>query len=61
MTLPEDVRGRLAARAVTDLDIAVLLKMCSTPDRTLSDPSVEQVGYGNDQRADSATSQNAGR
>jgi hypothetical protein len=42
MTLPEEVRGRLAARAATDLDIAALLEMCSKPDRTLSEPSLEQ-------------------
>jgi hypothetical protein len=46
MTLPEEVRVRLATRAATDLDIAALLEMYSKPDRTVSEPSPEQ-GIGN--------------
>lgn len=41
MTLPEEVRGRLAARAVTDPDVAALLEIFTKSDVTLSERSPE--------------------
>jgi len=38
MTLPEEVHRRLAARAVTDPDVASLLAIITKPDRAVSEP-----------------------
>ena len=43
MPLPEDVHRRLAARAVTDPDVASLLALFTKPDETVSEPSLDQV------------------
>jgi hypothetical protein len=43
MPLPEEVHRRLAARAVTDPDVASLLAIFTKPDETLSEPPLDQV------------------
>ena len=43
MHLPEEVHRRLAARAVTDLDIASLLAISTKSDETVSEPPLDQV------------------
>ena len=43
MPLPEDVHRRLAARAVTDLDVASLLAIFTTFAETMSGPPLDQV------------------
>ena len=43
MPLPEEVPLRLAARAVTDPDVASLLAMFTKPDETVSEPPLDQV------------------
>ena len=43
MTLPEEVHRRLAARAVTDPDVASLLTLFSKPSETVSEPQLDQV------------------
>ena len=43
MPLPEEVHRRLAARAVTDLDVACLLATFTKPDETVSEPPRDQV------------------
>jgi hypothetical protein len=43
MPLPEEVHLRLAARAVTDPDVASLLAMFTKPDETVSEPPLDQV------------------
>jgi hypothetical protein len=43
MHLPEDVHHRLAARAVTDLDVASLLVLFTKSDGTFSEPPLNQV------------------
>ena len=43
MPLPEEVHRRLAARAVTDLDVASLLAMFTKPNETVSEPALDQV------------------
>jgi hypothetical protein len=43
MPLPEEVRRRLAARAVTDLDVACLLTTFTNPDETVSEPPLDQA------------------
>jgi hypothetical protein len=46
MPLPEEVHRRLAARAVTDLDVASLLAMVTTPNEAVSEPPLDQVMEG---------------
>jgi len=46
MPLPEEVHSRLAARAVTDLDVASLLEQFTKSDQTVSDPSLDRVIEG---------------
>jgi hypothetical protein len=41
--LPEEVHRRLAARAVTDLDVASLLAIFTNSDETVSEPPQDQV------------------
>ena len=41
--LPDEVHRRLAARAVTDLDVASLLAMFTRPDETVSEHPRDQV------------------
>ena len=43
MLLPEEVRLRLAARAVTDPDVASLLAIFTKSDETASKPPLDQV------------------
>jgi hypothetical protein len=43
MPLPEDVHRRLAARAVTDPDVASLLATFTKPDQTVGEPPLDQV------------------
>jgi hypothetical protein len=43
MPLPEDVHLRLAARAVTDPDVASLLALFSKPNETMSEPPLDRV------------------
>jgi hypothetical protein len=43
MPLPQEVHRRLQARAVTDLDLASLLAICTKPDETVSEPPLDQV------------------
>jgi hypothetical protein len=43
MPLPQEVHRRLQARAVTDLDLASLLAICTKPDETVSEPPPDQV------------------
>jgi hypothetical protein len=43
MPLPEEVHRRLAARAVTDPDVASLLAIFTKPDETVSEPPLDQV------------------
>jgi hypothetical protein len=43
MPLPEDVHRRLAARAVTDPDVASLLAIFTRPAETVSEPLLDQV------------------
>ena len=43
MPLPEEVHRRLAARAVTDLDVASLLAMFTKSNETVSEPLLDQV------------------
>jgi hypothetical protein len=43
MPLPEEVHLRLAARAVTDPDVAGLLALFSKPNETASKPPPDQV------------------
>jgi hypothetical protein len=38
MPLPEEVHRRLAARAVTDPDVASLMALFTKPDETISEP-----------------------
>ncbi len=42
MPLPEEVHRRLAARAVTDLDVASLLAMLTKPNETVGEPPLDQ-------------------
>jgi hypothetical protein len=42
-SLPEEVHRRLAARAVTDLDVASLLAIFTKSDETVSEPPPGQV------------------
>ena len=43
MSLPEEVHRRLAARAVTDPDVASLLAIFAKPDETVSEHPLDQV------------------
>jgi hypothetical protein len=43
MTLPEEVHRRLAARAVTDPDVASLLAIFTKPDEAVSEAPLDQV------------------
>ena len=43
MSLPEEVHRRLAARAVTDPDVASLMALFTKPDEAASDPLLDQV------------------
>jgi len=43
MPLPEEVHRRLAARAVTDLDVASLMALFTRPDEAVSEPLLDQV------------------
>jgi hypothetical protein len=43
MHLPEEVHRRLAARAVTDPDVASLLALFTKPDESVSEPRLDQV------------------
>jgi hypothetical protein len=43
MPLPEEVHLRLAARAVTDPDVASLLALFSKPAEAASEPPADQV------------------
>ena len=43
MPLPEDVHRRLAARAVTDPDVASLLATFTKPDQTVGEPPLDEV------------------
>jgi hypothetical protein len=43
MPLPEEVHRRLAARAVTDPDVASLLAIFTKPDETVSEPPLDLV------------------
>ena len=43
MPLPEAVRRRLAARAVTDPDVANLMALFTKPDEAVSEPLLDQV------------------
>jgi hypothetical protein len=43
MPLPEEVHRRLAARAVTDPDVASLLAIFTKPDETVSESPLDQV------------------
>jgi hypothetical protein len=43
MPLPEEVHRRLAARAVTDPDVASLLAIFAKPDETVSEHPRDQV------------------
>ena len=43
MPLPEEVHRRLAARAVTDPDVASLMALFTKPDETVSEPQLDQV------------------
>ena len=43
MPLPQEVRRRLQARAVTDLDLASLLAIVAKSDEAVSEPPVDQV------------------
>ena len=44
MTLPEEVYGRLRARAVTDPDLAKVLEIATKGGETLSERSQEPIG-----------------
>jgi hypothetical protein len=46
MPLPEEVHRRLAARAVTDLDVASLLEQFTKSDETVSEPSARSSDRG---------------
>jgi hypothetical protein len=41
--LPEEVHRRLAARAVTDLDVASLLAIFTKSNETVSEPPLDQA------------------
>ena len=43
MSLPEEVHRRLAARAVTDPDVASLMALFTEPDDAVSEPLLDQV------------------
>jgi hypothetical protein len=43
MPLPEEVHRRLAARAVTDPDVASLLAIFTKRDETVSEPPLDRV------------------
>jgi len=43
MPLPEEVHRRLAARAVTDPDVASLLAIFTKSDRTVSEPPKDHM------------------
>jgi hypothetical protein len=43
MPLPEEVHRRLAARAVTDLDVASLLAIFTRPDEAVSEARLDQA------------------
>jgi len=43
MPLPEEVHLRLAARAVTDPDVASLMALFSTPDEAVREPLLDRV------------------
>jgi hypothetical protein len=43
MHLPEEVHRRLAARAVTDLDVANLLAIYTTSNETVREPPLDQA------------------
>jgi len=43
MPLTEEVHRRLAARAVTDPDVASLLAIFTNPNKTVTEPLLEQV------------------
>ena len=43
MPLPEEVHRRLAARAVTDLDVACLLATFTKSDEAVSEPPLDQA------------------
>lgn len=43
MPLPEDVRRRLAVRAVTDPDVASLMALVTKPDEAASEPLLDQA------------------
>ena len=43
MTLPEEVQRRLAARAVTDPDLASLLAIFTKPRETVGEPPPDQL------------------
>jgi hypothetical protein len=43
MPLPEEIHRRLAARAVTDPDVASLMALFTKPDEAVSEPLLDQV------------------
>jgi hypothetical protein len=43
MHLPEDIHRRLAARAVTDPDVASLLTLFTKPEQAVSEPPLDEV------------------
>jgi hypothetical protein len=43
MPLPEEVHRRLAARAVTDPDVASLMALFTKPDEAMSEPVLDRV------------------
>ena len=43
MPLPEEVHRRLAARAVTDPDVASLMALFTKPDEAASEPLLDRV------------------
>jgi hypothetical protein len=43
MPLPEEVHLRLAARAVTDPDVASLMALFTKPDEAVREPLLDQV------------------
>jgi hypothetical protein len=43
MPLPEEVHRRLAARAVTDPDVASLMALFTKPDEAVSEPPLDRV------------------
>ena len=49
MPLPEEVHRRLAARAVTDPDVASLLAIVTKPEENVGEPATEQMTGENEE------------